>query len=148
MAKYFRNFNYLMFAAMLALIAIGTVAIWSAGNARSEAVFHGMWRQTLTTAILGLAVYIALSIADYRKILEYGSLPAYAGALVLLVAVLVFGGCGSSSRANSASFASSCSWRRWGGGCGNGSLPDLCSPELSWACRCCSYWRSRIWEPR
>ena len=91
MAKYFRNFNYLMFAAMLALIAIGTVAIWSAGNARSEAVFHGMWRQTLTTAILGLAVYIALSIADYRKILEYGSLPAYAGALVLLVAVLVFG---------------------------------------------------------
>ena len=38
-----------------------------------------------------MAVSIALSIADYRKILEYGSLPAYAGALVLLVAVLVFG---------------------------------------------------------
>ncbi len=91
MARYFKNFNYLMFASMLALIAIGTVAIWSAGNARSEAVFHGMWKQTLSTAMLGLVVYLALSIADYRKILEYGSVAAYGTALVLLVAVLVFG---------------------------------------------------------
>jgi rod shape determining protein RodA len=91
MVRYFKNFNYLMFASMLALIAIGTVAIWSAGNARSEAVFHGMWKQTLATAMLGLVVYLALSIADYRKILEYGSVAAYGTALVLLVAVLVFG---------------------------------------------------------
>ena len=91
MARYLRNFNYLMFLAMVALIAIGTVAIWSAGNARAEAVFHGMWKQTLTTAVFGLAVYLALSAIDYRKVLDYASPFAYALALTMLVAVLVFG---------------------------------------------------------
>ena len=91
MARYFKNFNYLMFLAMIALIAIGTVSIWSAGNARTEAVFHGMWKQTLSTALVGLAVYLGLSAIDYRKLLDFGSVAAYGAALVLLVAVLAFG---------------------------------------------------------
>ena len=37
-----KRFNWLMFAAMLALVALGTAAIYSAGNARSEEVFHSM----------------------------------------------------------------------------------------------------------
>ena len=41
--KKLRHFNWIMFLAMLALIGIGTLAIWSSGNARAEAVFHGMW---------------------------------------------------------------------------------------------------------
>jgi rod shape determining protein RodA len=86
-----RNFNWLMFAAMLALVAVGTVAIWSAGNARTEAVFHGMWKANLTTAISGLAVYFALAIADYRKLLSWTAVAAYLVALLLLVAVLVLG---------------------------------------------------------
>ena len=45
-----KRFDWLMFAAMLALIAVGTVSIWSAGNARSETLFHGMWRSNLVTA--------------------------------------------------------------------------------------------------
>ena len=45
-----RNFNYLAFAAMLALVAVGTVAIWSSGNARAEAVFHGKWVANQTAA--------------------------------------------------------------------------------------------------
>jgi len=80
-----------MFAAMLALVAVGTVAIWSAGNARTEAVFHGMWKANLTTAISGLAVYFALAIADYRKLLSWTAVAAYLVALLLLVAVLVLG---------------------------------------------------------
>lgn len=91
MARYFKNFNYLMFFAMVALIAIGTVSIWSAGNARSEAVFHGMWKQTLSTALFGLVVYFVLSALDYRRLLDFGSVAAYGTALVLLVAVLAFG---------------------------------------------------------
>ena len=91
MARYFKNFNYLMFFAMVALIAIGTVSIWSAGNARSEAVFHGMWKQTLSTALFGLVVYFVLSALDYRRLLDFGSVAAYGAALVLLVAVLAFG---------------------------------------------------------
>ena len=85
------RFNWIMFAAMLALIAVGTVSIWSAGNARAETVFHGMWLSNLATAGMGLVVYFALAFADYRKILEWTSVPAYAFAVVLLIAVLAFG---------------------------------------------------------
>ena len=79
------------FAAMLALAAIGTVAIWSAGNARTEAVFHGMWLRNLATAGIGLALYFALALTDYRKWAPVLSVPAYALSLVLLVAVLLVG---------------------------------------------------------
>lgn len=85
------RFNWLMFLAMAALIAVGTVAIWSAGNARAEAVFHGMWKANLATVAAGLATYFALAFTDYRKMLDWFSAPAYAVALVLLVAVLIFG---------------------------------------------------------
>ena len=86
-----RSFNWMMLASMLALVAVGTVAIWSAGNARAEAVFHGMWKANLATAAVGLAVYLALAFADYRKVLAWAAAPAYAAALAMLVAVLVFG---------------------------------------------------------
>ncbi len=91
MVEYFRRFNYVMFFAMLVLIAAGTVSIWSAGNARTELVFHGMWKQTLATAAVGLVVYFVLSAMDYRRILDYCAIPAYAGAIAMLVAVLLFG---------------------------------------------------------
>ena len=38
MMAFSRRFDWAAFAAMVMLIAIGTVAIWSAGNARAEAV--------------------------------------------------------------------------------------------------------------
>ena len=86
-----RRFNWILFGAMLALIAIGTAAIYSAGNAREAVVFHGMWRSNLTTALIGLAVYFALAFLDYRKYVDLAAPPAYAFALVLLVAVLLVG---------------------------------------------------------
>ena len=86
-----RNFNYLAFAAMLALVAVGTVAIWSSGNARAEAVFHGKWVANLTAAGVGLVLYFVLAFADYRKTLGLFAVPAYVVSLALLVAVLVFG---------------------------------------------------------
>jgi len=86
-----RRFNYLQFAAMLALVTIGTVAIWSAGNARPEAIFHDMWKNNLATAAFGLAVYLLLAFTDYRKFLDVFAVPAYATALTLLVTVLLVG---------------------------------------------------------
>lgn len=86
-----KRFNWLMFAAMLLLIAVGTVAIWSAGNARTETVFHGMWKNNLATAAVGLLVYFALAAIDYRKILDWFSTPAYIAALGMLVLVLMVG---------------------------------------------------------
>jgi len=85
------RFNWISFAAMLALVAVGTVSIWSAGSARSEVVFHDMWINNLVTALFGLIVYFALAFTDYRKLVDFAAVPAYVGALVLLVAVLVFG---------------------------------------------------------
>ena len=85
------RFDWAAFATMLALIAIGTVAIWSAGNARAEAAFHGMWLRNLLTAVFGLGLYCALSLLDYRRWIGLAALPAYVLSIALLVAVLVFG---------------------------------------------------------
>ena len=88
---FLRRFDWLMFAAMSALVAVGTVAIWSAGSARAETVFHGMWASNLATACAGLVLYFALAAVDYRRTLDFLALPGYAAAVLSLVAVLVFG---------------------------------------------------------
>ena len=85
------RFEWMMFAATLALVAVGTIAIWSAGNARPEAVFHGMWKTSLVTAVAGLALSFVLAFLDYRKYLRILAIPAYVAALVFLVAVLFVG---------------------------------------------------------
>ena len=86
-----RRFNWISFLAMLALVAVGTLAIWSAGSAREGEVFHGMWKAHLQTAAFGLALYFALAWTDYRRILDWGALPAYLAAVALLVVVLAVG---------------------------------------------------------
>ena len=86
-----KGFDWVGFAAMLLLIAIGTVAIWSAGNARAEAVFHGMWRNNLATAVVGLGFYLGFALVDYRKWIGWLSVPAYVLALAFLALVLLVG---------------------------------------------------------
>ena len=85
------RFSWTMFAAMLLLVACGTVAIKSAGAARADAVFHTMWQSNLSTAAVGLVVYFALAFIDYRRVVKWCSTPAYVVAVAMLVAVLVFG---------------------------------------------------------
>ena len=89
--EYIKRFNWITFAAMLALIALGTSAIYSAGNARSGELFHAMWKSNLGTAAFGLVVYLALAFLDYRKYIRIAAIPAYALAVVLLVVVLLVG---------------------------------------------------------
>ncbi len=86
-----KRFNWITFAAMLALMALGTAAIYSAGNARSEEVFHGMWKANLATAALGLVIYFLFAFFDYRRYVPLFAVPGYALALLLLVAVLFVG---------------------------------------------------------
>ena len=85
-----RAFDYVGFAATAALIAVGTLAIYSAGSARS-AFFHGIWIDNLQTAAFGLVLYLALAFTDYRRYLDPAAVVAYAVSLAMLVAVLVFG---------------------------------------------------------
>ena len=87
----FRRFDWLGFATMRVLIAVGTVAVWSAGTARTEVFFHTMWIRNLTTAAVGLVLYLALALFDYRKWIGLLSVPAYVLSLVFLVAVLFVG---------------------------------------------------------
>ncbi len=85
-----RQLNFFLLGAMLGLIVLGTVAIYSAGHAR-EVIFHHMWLNNLQTAVLGFVVYFALALVDYRKLMNWASVPMYVGALILLVAVLLIG---------------------------------------------------------
>ena len=91
MKEALKRFNWISFAAMLALAALGTAAIYSAGNARSELIFHGMWKANLGTAVFGLVIYFILAFLDYRKYVSIMAVPAYVVALVLLVVVLLVG---------------------------------------------------------
>ena len=86
-----KRFDYLSFLATVLLMAVGTVAIWSAGAARAEALFHGMWINALVTGVCGLAVYFVLAFTDYRRYLNLLAFPAYGGAVACLIAVLLFG---------------------------------------------------------
>ena len=90
MIEKLKRFNWISFGAMIALIALGTVAVWSSGHAR-ETVFHRVWLNHLGGAAVGLCAYFALAACDYRRLFDIFAKPAYSGALVLLVAVLLFG---------------------------------------------------------
>ena len=85
------RFSWTMFAAMVLLVACGTIAIKSAGNARADVFFHTMWKSNLHTAAIGFAVYLVFSFVDYRRLLKWCATPAYVAAVAMLVAVLVFG---------------------------------------------------------
>ncbi len=85
-----RDFSFVSFFTMLVLVALGIIAIASAGGARGGA-FATMWQATLATSIFGLVLYFVLAFIDYRVILDFLALPAYIFALLALIAVLVFG---------------------------------------------------------
>ena len=91
MLEKLKRFTWLMFVAMLALVALGTAAIYSAGNARTEEVFHSMWKANLSTAVFGLAIYFVLAFLDYRRYLNLLAAPSNLSSLVLLGAVLFVG---------------------------------------------------------
>ena len=91
MTGWWKRFDWLSLAVTLALIGIGTVAIRSAGCARAEVIFHGMWVNNLVTAGVGLVLYFVIAAFDYRKGLGLVAVPAYLVSLVLLVTVLLVG---------------------------------------------------------
>ncbi len=86
-----RRFDWLMFASMLALSVVGIVFIHSAGSVRSVTALQNLYKVHAVTAAFGLVVYLALSYVDYRKLLDWCSIPYYIVSLLMLVAVLVFG---------------------------------------------------------
>ena len=84
------RFNWALFLPMVALIAIGTVAIWSSGNAR-EALFHGMWKNHVSSAVFSLVIYFVLAFTDWRSLVRWWAPPAYVISLAMLIVVLFAG---------------------------------------------------------
>ena len=83
--------DWLMTACIAALVAMGTLFIWSAGSARQEIFFQRLWITHAITVVFGFLVYFTLSTIDYRKVLDWISTPFYVLVLILLFAVLLFG---------------------------------------------------------
>lgn len=89
MHPYLRKFlsmNWVLFLIVLALCGYGIYAIYSATWMRNES----FWRLQILWLAVGLGVYFAVSLLNYRWI-RYGAIPLYVIALVGLVLVKLFG---------------------------------------------------------
>jgi cell division protein FtsW len=83
--------NYVLLVAVIALVALGVVMVYSASSVRAyfasdDASTYGV--QQLIWAALGLTIMFAASRLDFRW-LRFGAIPAYLISMALLVAVLV-----------------------------------------------------------
>lgn len=80
-----------LLVAVLALVAIGVVMVYSASSVRALLSSNDPARYGIAQAIfaaIGLSAMLVVSRIDFR-ILRYFAIPAYLGALVLLAVVLV-----------------------------------------------------------
>ena len=81
--------NWVMNLAIVVLIGVGVLFIYSATHTREDSTV-GLWRQQLVWAGAGLVCYVVTALVDYRRLRDI-SWGVYGMALVLLVAVLFFG---------------------------------------------------------
>ena len=86
-----QRMDWILSACMMALIVMGVVFINSAGSVRPTDALRSLWRVHASTALFGLAVYMAFAVLDYRKLLDLGALPVFALSCAMLVLVLVVG---------------------------------------------------------
>ena len=90
MKRFLLRFNWVSFLSMLALLAIGASVLASAGAARGG-VFASLWKSMLGTAAVGLVLYFAFALTDYRRVMDIIAFPGYGAAVFLLVVVLWVG---------------------------------------------------------
>jgi len=80
-----------LLVAVLALVAIGVVMVYSASSVRALLSSNDPARYGIAQAVfaaIGLSAMVVLSRVDFR-VYRYFAIPAYVGALVLLAVVLV-----------------------------------------------------------
>lgn len=85
-----RHMSWLMTAAVLALLSIGILFIYSATSASDSPVAQSLWRQQVVWAVAGVFCYFGFAILDYRRLRRIAWW-TYSGAIVLLIAVLLLG---------------------------------------------------------
>ena len=62
-----RHMDWILSACMMTLIVMGVVFINSAGSVRPTDALRSLWRVHASTALFGLAVYMAFAVLVYRK---------------------------------------------------------------------------------
>ncbi len=91
--RYWRNLDWPLIAAVLALIMIGMVVIYSASHSQLEASglnpYHYVYRQLLALG-MGVAVAILIISIDYRAWIRWTRI-IYLGNILLLAGVLLMG---------------------------------------------------------
>ncbi|MDF1824433.1 MAG: FtsW/RodA/SpoVE family cell cycle protein [Verrucomicrobiales bacterium] len=88
MTPLFRKFlgmNWLLIANMIALLIFGVFAIYSACWMREESVLSTKWKDQVYWILIGLGVFTATSLIDYKWI-KYFGLPLY----LITVGLLIF----------------------------------------------------------
>lgn len=83
-ARFTRDFDWVLFAAVVFLAAFGILEISSAQ------LTPGFWQRQAIAVVIGLGVMFAVALIDYNRIVSISPI-FYAIGLALLVAVLLFG---------------------------------------------------------
>ena len=84
-----RRMNWLMLVAILGLITVGVVFIYSATVMREDSTVD-LYTKQITWAVAGLVCYFGTAMMDYRRLRDV-SWGVYVMAVILLIAVLFFG---------------------------------------------------------
>lgn len=82
--------NWVITMAVLALLTIGILFIYSATSVTDSAVAQTLWKKQVIWAAVAMVCYFGFTLIDYRSLrkLAWG---VYGAAIVLLLVVLVFG---------------------------------------------------------
>ncbi|MCL2609474.1 MAG: rod shape-determining protein RodA [Treponema sp.] len=84
------NIDYLLLLPVLVLTTIGIMFIYSAGISTSGESASGEYLRQIIWASVGLALALALSMANYRVLYRI-ALPLFLGTVALLAATVAFG---------------------------------------------------------
>ncbi len=85
-----RRSDWLLTGAILALMVIGILFIYSASFQRADMPVGKMYQRQIIWALVGIAGYVTLAMTDYRRLAEYAWW-IYSVVLVLLILVLFIG---------------------------------------------------------
>ena len=87
MTPLFRKFlglHWILFAAMVAMVALGIYSIYAAVHFRSEVAFSSRWNDQIRWALIGFLFFFATSLSDYKWV-RWTAFPLYILGLGLLV---------------------------------------------------------------
>lgn len=82
--------NWLLFANIVLLAIFGVFAIYSACWMREEAALANKWREQVYLLLIGLLVFFAATLIDYRWV-RYLGIPFYLAATGMLIYTTFFG---------------------------------------------------------